>query len=208
MLRRWWLQNLRLLPHANVRSSCRPIHAPRLRNADSIALNFHLQFPRLRVRLSMPVLSLKLREVQPRLKVLSPAIYTCENYARAALSIAVFLTMCRSDAEQQEEQSLREIVGELMHLTLDPSSNQDEDEEEDETESSSVFEKIEGLRMQLESLLGTQSFLQLYELARVCQDGSSGKLESKIDAINSQDSDLIFNSLVQLLNFESEVYCS
>ena len=116
--------------------------------------------------------------------------------------------MCRSEAEQQEEQSLREIVGELMHLTLDPSSNQDEDEEEDETESSSVFEKIEGLRIQLESLLGTQSFLQLYELARVCQDGSSGKLESKIDAINSQDSDLIFNSLVQLLNFESEVYCS
>jgi hypothetical protein len=96
-----------------------------------------------------------------------------------------------------------------MHLTLDPSSNQDEEEEEeDESESSSVFEKIEGLRLKLECLLGTQSFLQLYELARVCQDGSSGKLESKIDAINSQESDLIFNSLVQLLNFESEVYCS
>jgi hypothetical protein len=97
-----------------------------------------------------------------------------------------------------------------MHLTLDPSSNQDEEEEEeeDESESSSVFEKIEGLRLKLESLLGTQSFLELYELARVCQDGSSGKLEAKIDAINSQDSDLVFNSLVQLLNFESEVYCS
>ena len=111
-----------------------------------------------------------------------------------------------SELDMQEEQSLCDIVGELMHLTLDPSSNIIA--EDVDCDNSSVFEKIEGLRIQLESLLGTQSFLQLYELARVCQDGSSGKLESKIDAINSQDSDLIFNSLVQLLNFESEVYCS
>jgi hypothetical protein len=101
---------------------------------------------------------------------------------------------------------LREIVGELMQLTLDPPGSSNDDELDDDNESSSVFEKIESLRIQLENHLGTQNFLQLYELARASQDGSSGKLESQIECINSQDSDLIFNRLVQLLNFESEVY--
>jgi hypothetical protein len=91
-----------------------------------------------------------------------------------------------------------------MHLTLDPPSSNNEGDDDDE--ESSVFEKIESLRIQLENHLGTQNFLQLYQLARACQDGSSGKLERQIDSICSQDSDLIFNNLVQLLNFESEVY--
>lgn len=103
----------------------------------------------------------------------------------------------------QEEESLREIVGELMHLTLDPLDHVDDD-----SDACSVFEKIEGLRLQLESHLGTQNFLQLYELARGSQDGSSLALESQLDSICAQDADLIFNSLVQLLNFESEVYSS
>ena len=94
-----------------------------------------------------------------------------------------------------------------MHLTLDPSSNSNDDDE-DGNEASSIFEKIEGLRLQLESHLGTEKFLDLYQLARACQDGSSGKLESQIDSLCLHDSDLIFNSLVQLLNFESESYNS
>ncbi len=113
----------------------------------------------------------------------------------------------RSKAEIEEEQSLREIVGELMHLTLDPSCMAN-DHDDDDSDACSVFEKIEGIRIQLESQLGTKNFLQLYELARDSQDGSSGELESQIDSICSQDADLIFNSLVQLLNFESEVYGS
>jgi hypothetical protein len=107
----------------------------------------------------------------------------------------------------QEEESLREIVGELMHLTLDPSCVAN-DHVDDDSDACSVFEKIEGLRLQLESHLGTQNFLQLYELARGSQDGSSLALESQLDSICAQDADLIFNSLVQLLNFESEVYSS
>jgi hypothetical protein len=106
----------------------------------------------------------------------------------------------------QEEQSLCDIVGELMHLTLDPSSNIIA--EDVDCDNSSVFEKIEELRQELESHLGTQNFIDLYELAKVCRDGSSKELESKIDAFCSHDSDSIFNSLVQLLTFESEVYNS
>lgn len=92
-----------------------------------------------------------------------------------------------------------------MHLSLDPSDSNSEEDCHD-NEDSSVFEQIESLRLQLESHLGTQNFLQLHQLAKDCQDGSSDKLESQIDSICSQDSDLIFNKLVQLLNFESEVY--
>ena len=123
------------------------------------------------------------------------------------LPVLLHLKSVRCEADNQEEQSLREIVGELMHLTLDPPGNGPDDCDGD-IETSSVFEKIEGLRMQLESHLGTENFLDLYELARACQDGSSGKLEAQIDSLCSNDSDVVFNSLVQLLNFESEVYNS
>jgi hypothetical protein len=94
-----------------------------------------------------------------------------------------------------------------MHLTIDqPSSSNDDDDDGDE--ASSIFERIEYLRLELEKHLGTEKFLDLYQLARTCQDGSSGKLELQIDSLCLHDSDFIFNSLVQLLNFESEVYNS
>lgn len=114
-----------------------------------------------------------------------------------------------SEADKLEEQSFCEVVGELRKLTLDRSSTinaDDDDDDDDNNDDTSVFEKIERLRLQLETNLGTQNFLQLYRLARECQDGSSGKLESEIESICSQNPDLIFNNLVQLLNFESEVY--
>ncbi len=136
--------------------------------------------------------------------------FDAQMYAHSILQFLQLarLTACRSEADKQEEACLREIVGELMHLTLHPCNNASEDESDDDVESSSVFEKIESLRIQLESRLGTQNFLQLYELARACQDGCSGKLESQMDCMNVQDADVVFNSLVQLLNFETEVYSS